>query len=124
MTYQQSLKNIETLKNLILPLEGHQVFFDFSNQTDFKMLFFKNSESDEISKLFKIKYGSKMPAAHIMIDPQGFESFYYGDSFIQYEYNLTADKIEMHDSKEPFRNSTPAEIAIQFHKLLLKLKNM
>lgn len=124
MDYQQSLKNIESLKNLVLPLEAHQVFFDFSNDTNFKMVLLTTSESKKLSELVRRKYISKIPTCFIFIDNQEHEIFYYEDKFIRYSFNLTINQILMHDCKQFFKNQTSAELANQINKLILRLKNM
>ncbi len=125
MTYKQRLKNIEVLKNLVLPTETHEVFFDFSDSSEFTMILFKTSESkDIISDLMTTKFRLKLPLARIQYGPLEHEFFYYEDCSIRYEYNLTTHEILMHDSKEPFRNFSSAELTIEMNKLLLKLKNM
>lgn len=125
MTYEQSLKNIEALKSLILPLETHQVFFDFLNCSEFEMIFFKRNESkDIISDLMTSKFRAELPLARILFDKSDFEIFYYEDNMIRYELNLTTQELLLHNSKEKFRNYSPAELIIEMNKLLLKLKNM
>ena len=125
MAHEQSLKNIETLKNLVLPMETHQVFFDFSNSSEFKMTFFNRIESENIiSEIMTTKFRSKLPLARIVLNKLNHEMLYYEDKFIRYEFNLTTQEIFMHDSKEAFRSYSSAELVIEMNKLLLKLKNM
>lgn len=125
MAYEQSLENIEVLKNLILPMQTHQVFFDFSNNSEFEMKFFNRIESANIiGKLMTTKFRSKLPLARIQYGPLEHEFFYYEDCNIRYEYNLTTQEILMHDSKEPFKKKSSAELVIEMNKLLIKLKNM
>ena len=124
MTYEQSLENVEILKNLALPLDAYHIFFDFENNTEFKMLFFDGSESkDYISDLMRSKFKNKLPIARIQIHLDH-EMFYYEDCHIRYNFDFTTQEVTMNDSKISFRNSSPAEIAIEMNKLLLKLKNM
>ena len=125
MAYEQSLENIEVLKNLILPVFTHQVFFNFANSSDFEMKFFNRIESDNIiGDIMTTKFRLKLPLARIQYGPLEHEFFYYEDCNIRYEYNLTTQEILMHDSKESFRNYSAAELTIEMNKLLLKLKNM
>ncbi len=125
MTYKQRLKNIEVLKNLVLPTETHEVFFDFSDSSEFTMILFKTSVSkDIISDLISIKFRAKLPLAGILFDKLDHEILYYEDYTLRYQYDLTTHEILMHDSKEHFRNFSSAELAIEMNKLLLKLKNM
>lgn len=124
MTYEQSFRNIEKLKNWVIPLDAHRVFFDFSNNSDFKIIFYKKTEPEKIRDLISTKFRSKLPSANIVFNELDHEIFHYEDKNIRYEYNLTTQEILMHDSKEPFRNYSPAQLAIEMNKLLLKLKNM
>lgn len=125
MAYEQSLENIEVLKNLILPTENHQVFFDFFNDNEFKMIFFNRFELENIiGDLMTTKFRSKLPLARIIFNELDHEILYYEDTFLRYKYDLTARKILTHDSKETFRNHSPAELAAEMKKLLFRLKNM
>ena len=106
-------------------MQTHQVFFDFSNNSEFEMKFFNRIESANIiGKLMTTKFRSKLPLARIQYGPLEHEFFYYEDCNIRYEYNLTTQEILMHDSKEPFKKKSSAELVIEMNKLLIKLKNM
>lgn len=124
MTYKQSLENIEKLKNLVVPLDTHQVFFDFFDKSEFKIMFFKRIESTNIiSELMTTKFRAKLPIARIQINSDH-EMFYYEDDLIRYEYNLTTQEVIMNDQKKGFKNRSSAELVIEMNKLLFKLKNM
>lgn len=125
MTYEQSLRNIEKLKDLVIPLGTHHVFFDFSNNFEFILILFEYLKSKNIvSELMTTKFRSKLPLGGIIFNKLDHEIFYYEDKNIRYEYDMTTQEILMHDSKEPFRNYSPAQLVIEINKLLLKLKNM
>ncbi|MEK6628900.1 MAG: hypothetical protein AABY53_09760 [Bdellovibrionota bacterium] len=124
MTYEQSLKNIETLKSLVMPLDAHQIFFDFGNFTEFKIILLKNSESEDIDDIVRDKFRSKLPLAKILITKAGYEILYYQDAFISYRFDFATNETLMHDSKESFRKKSATELALAIDKLLAKLKNM
>lgn len=42
MTYEQSLQNIENIKNFVLPYGNQVVVFDFQNVNSFQVVFYSN----------------------------------------------------------------------------------
>lgn len=116
MSYQQSLKNIEILKNLILPLDGHQIFFDFSNETEFKVLPLKNSESEQITDLIRDKFRSELPQAKIYTNKLDHVILHYEDSLISYKFNFTSESVVINDQKIGFRKKSTVEHTIEINK--------
>lgn len=123
MTYNQSLKNIEILKNLVWPLNADYIFFDFYNSTDFKIIFLNQNESQRIEDYIQEKFRAKQPFTHIRITSTGQEVLYYEDITIRFEYNLTTHEVLKNDLKN-FKKKCPTQVKLDMAKLLLKLKNM
>lgn len=125
MIYTQSLENIEKIKNLILPLDAHQIFFDFPNNSEFKILFFDNLDSENIlEELIRTKFRARLPLAYIYYTNLDFVILDYEDPLTRFTYNFTTYETLVHDIKVGFKNKSSAQLAIEMQKLLLKLKNM
>ena len=125
MLYAKSLENIEKIKNLILPLDAHQIFFDFSNNSEFKVLFFDNLDSENIlEELIRTKFQAELPLARIQYANLDFVFLSYEDPLTRYMYNLTTHQTIINDIKTGFKNQSTAQLVIEMNKLLLKLKNM
>lgn len=118
MTYEQSLKN------MVYPLELHHVFFNFSSNSDFKIIFYSSHESKNISELIKTKFRTKLPFGRIQTTPLGHEVLYYEDPLFRYKYDLTTQDVLINDQKKGVKNSVTAELSLEMNKLLFKLKNM
>lgn len=124
-SYTQSLKNINNLKNLVVPLETHEVFFDFSSKTEFKIIFFNRFEpTDIMSDLILSKFRAELPIGLIQINDLDHEIFAYEDSLTRYKYNYTTQELIISDQKKGFKNQSSAELIVEMNKLLLRLKNM
>ncbi|MEK6628141.1 MAG: hypothetical protein AABY53_05905 [Bdellovibrionota bacterium] len=123
MTYKQSLKNIEILKNLLWPWDTDYIFFDFKTESEFKIIFFDKKNSNKIEKYLPIKHRAKLPVAHVHENEQGQEELYYEDNFFRFRFNLATEEIRMHDILGQFRNC-PIQIKLEMAALERKLKNM
>lgn len=123
MTYEQSLKNIEALKNLVWPWDTEYVFFDFYNYTEFKIIFLNQAQSYRIEDFIKDKFSKELPFTHIRVTSAGHDVLYYEDIIIRYEYNLTTQQVLMNDFKI-FKRRSSAEVKLDMAKLFFKLKNM
>lgn len=125
MTYQQSLENIKTLMNLICAFDQNGIFFDFSNEIEFKILFFdEKTELGKIREIVALKLRSNIPIAYISLEENGHEHFEYYDQHVDYKFNLTTSKIIHDDSNHDFIDQCPAQIKLQVAQLLAKLKQM
>lgn len=123
MTYEQSLKNIEILKNLVWPWDVDYIFFDFKTETEFEIIYFDKKNSHKIEKHLPIKWRAKLPISHIHENEQGQEILYYVDDIVTYEYNLTTDNIVMIYISEEFRHC-PMQMKLEMAALARKLENM
>lgn len=125
MTYQQSLENIKTLINFIRIYDKDSIFFDFSSESEFKIIFYdRETEFEKIRNLGAEKLANNLAAARIAIDENGHENFLYGDSNIDYECNLTTSEVINDETTDDYIQQCPAQIKLQVAQLLAKLKQM
>lgn len=123
MTYEQSLKNIEVLKNLVWPLGSAYIFFDFHTETEFKVIFFNKKAVPKLGARWAAKWRAKLPIAYIHKNQLDQEILHYADEAITYEYNLSMQNILLSyvlGQLSPCRTQIKLEIAA----LVQKLKNM
>lgn len=123
MTYEQSLKNIEVLKNYILPFGCDYIYFNFINHSDFEVIFLDENELNKIEDFIIAKFRAKQPFTHIRVKPDGQEVLYYEDAIIRYEYSLTTHEILKNDYKN-FKKRSVSQLKLDMAKLLFKLKNI
>lgn len=123
MTYEQSLKNIELLKNHATPFNCEYLYYDFSSQTDFKLIFMTKNESGDFVDIIRIKFNANLPFAYICITEDSHEVLYYEDEFIHYEFDLTTQTALSNDYKKT-SNRCPAQMKLDMARLLIMLKNM
>ncbi|MEK6628509.1 MAG: hypothetical protein AABY53_07775 [Bdellovibrionota bacterium] len=123
MTYEQSLKNIEVIKNLISPWSIDYIFFDFKTETEFEVVFFDKENSDKIEELIPVKLRAKLPIAHLHENKLGQVILHYIAKPLIYEYNLTTNSVVMNYISGQSR-SCPAQMKLDMALLFHKLKNM
>ena len=123
MTYEQSLENIEVLKNLVWPWNIDYIFFDFESETVFKIIFFDKKNSHKIEDYLPVKHRAKLPVAHIHENEQGQEELYYEDDTFRYRMNLVNQEIHMHDILGYFKHC-PLQMKLEMAALARKLENM
>lgn len=123
MTYKQSLKNIEILKNLVWPWDTEYIFFNFKTEAEFEVLFFDKENSHKIEEYLPLKWNAKLPLAHIHENKIGQEILLYVDNTVTYKHNLTTDIIIMNDILGQFK-SCRAQMKLEMAALARKLKNM
>ncbi len=123
MTYAQSLKNIEVLKNLVWPWGVEFVFFNFKTTTEFEIIFFDKQNSHRIEEYLIVKDHAKLPVAHIHENEQGQEILYYEDDIFRYRFNCVTEEIYMHDSTGYFKHC-PLQMKLEIAALVRKLENM
>lgn len=123
MTYEQSLKNIEVLKNLAWPWDTDYVFFDFKTDSEFEVIFFDKENSEKIEEYLITKHRAELPVAHIHENEQGQEILYYEDNFFRFRTNLVTDEIYEHDFTGYFKHC-PLQMKLEIAALVRKLENM
>lgn len=123
MTYEQSLKNINILKNLVWPWDIEYIFFDFKTEANFEIIFFDKESSCKIEDYLPVKWNAKLPLGHIHENEYGQEILLYVDNLVTYKYNLTTDNIIMLYISGQFR-SCPVQMKLEMAALARKLENM
>lgn len=125
MTYQQSLKNITALLNFIRIYDKDSIFFDFSNASEFKIIFYnRESELEKIQTICTEKFNANLAMAMITLRENEHEHFHYYDTNIDYEFDLTASELVFDDSNHDYLQQSPAQIKLHVAQLLTKLKQM
>lgn len=123
MAYEQSLKNIEILKNLVWPWDVDYIFFDFKTETEFEIIFFDKENSSKIEDYLVAKHHAELPVAHIHENKQGQEELYYEDKAFRFRANLVSQEIYEHNIIGYFK-SCPLQMKLEIAALVRKLENM
>lgn len=123
MTYEQSLRNIAALKNLVWPWQTDYIFFDFETETEFKVIFLDKENSDKIEDYLSVKWNARLPVAHIHENEQGQEELYYADESLSYQINLVTQEIRLHDVLGSLQHC-PLQMKLEVAALARKLENM
>lgn len=92
MDLEISLKNIEKLKDFIMPFECQHIYFDFNSDTEFTTKFYDDDSTEFVCSIMKLSQKRLRPYARILIRNY-LEIFYYYDSNIYYEFDLTNNKL-------------------------------
>lgn len=125
MTYQQSLENIKATINFVRIYDKDEIFFDFSNETDFKIIFYdRETELEKIQKLAGERLNNNLAAVMIMLRYDEQEYFLYSDANLDYEYNLTTSELVYDNSNDDYIKQSAAQIKLQVAQLIAKLKQM
>lgn len=125
MTYQQSLENIKATINFVRIYDKDEIFFDFSNETDFKIIFYdRETELEKIQKLAGERLNNNLAAVMIMLRDDEQEYFLYSDANLDYEYNLTTSELVYDNSNDDYIKQSAAQIKLQVAQLIAKLKQM
>ncbi len=92
MDYEASLKNIERLKNFIMPYDCQCIYFNFTSETEFSIQFFDNVSNNFMDSLTYESFAKKLPYVRILTKGTQ-EIFYYSDDNIHYKYDLIQNKV-------------------------------
>lgn len=92
MTYEQSLKNIEILKNIVWPIDtGYYIFFDFYSESEFKTVLLNCPLL--LNEKMCANNNAKLPVANIHCNKLGQEILFYDDQNLNIDFNLTTNKL-------------------------------
>lgn len=92
MTYEQSLKNIEILKNIVWPFNTDKyIFFDFHSETEFKIVFINCHLI--LNEKMVTNNAAKLPVANIHCAEFGQEILFYDDQNMNIDFNLTTNQL-------------------------------
>lgn len=122
MAYEQSLKNIEVLKNLVWPWNIDYVFFDYKTVSEFEIIFFDKENSKKIEEYLIANDQAGLPVAHIHENEQGQEILYYEDNSFRFRTNLVTGEIYEHDFTGYFKHC-PLQMKLEIAALVRKLEN-
>ncbi len=120
MTYEQSLQNIENIKNFVLPL-GHQVVvFDFQKADSFQIIFFSNYTDQINDKLRADALNRNCAFALIENDKNDMPILMYIDDNLTTAFNLQLNEtVDFYHLKKIDKEKLKKE----FLALLSHLKN-
>lgn len=93
MTYEQSLQNIENIKNFVLPYGNQVVVFDFQNVNSFQVVFYSNY-TDQLNDTLRADALNRNCAyARIKNSEYDFPVLAYIDNNLMITYNLELNEI-------------------------------
>lgn len=92
MELETSLANIDKLKNFIMPFNCPHIYFEFNSDTEFTVQFFDDDSTAFIGSIMNLSQKQLRPYARILLR-NNLEIFYYYDSNIYYEFDLTNNKL-------------------------------
>ncbi len=120
MTYEQSLQNIENIKNFVLPY-GHQVaVFDFQSANSFRVVFYENYTDQINDPLMAAALTRGCAFAHIENDKNDQSILSYIDDHQILLFNLTTNEtIDFYRKRLVDKEKLKKE----FEALLRHLKN-
>ena len=120
MTYEQSLQNIENIKNFILPYGDCIIFFDFKIANSFEIVFFTKSTYLENDKLRADALNRNCPHALIKNDKNDLPVLSYIDNNITLNFNIGLNEtVQFHSKKTVDNNKLKNELM----SLIKQLKN-
>ena len=119
MTYEQSIRNIETLKNFIHPWNSLRIDFYFTTDSDFNCIIHKLDEENEI----KYAFNKSKPYAVILKNIFNCEILHYIDSNVTLDFDLTNNQVVEFISEENLRPKNALEIKNQVQALIRELKH-
>ncbi len=120
MTYEQSLQNIENIKNFVLPYGNQVVVFDFQSADSFQIIFYSNYTDQLNDKLRADALNRNRPHAFIENDKNDLPILSYIDKNLIVNFNIMlSETIDFH-KREPIDK---AQLQIELMSLVRHLKN-
>ena len=92
MTYEQSVQNIENIKNFVLPYGQQVAVFDFQNVDSFQVVFYENYTDQINDSLRAVALNRNCAFAHIENDPNDQSILSYIDEHQILLFNLTTNE--------------------------------
>ncbi len=92
MTYEQSLQNIENIKNFVLPYNCDRVVLNFKNEVLFEPEFYMTCSRQEIDKLRADALNRNCPHAVIVNDEKDMPILSYIDKNLIINFNLALNE--------------------------------
>ena len=120
MDYQQSIKNLNHLKNFVRAWTECRIFFFFYSDSEYKIEIYNTKRTNKQKKRIDRKRRSKFPYSFISNDESGEETLYYRDQNIAVEYDLFLQKTTDFICNDPVDKK---RVQQQFLLLIELLKN-
>ena len=95
MTYEQSLQNIKTLKELISAFDNEWfVFFDFRDEVQFEIIFCRFADWDFWCEFLRTKRKDALPWGRVHVTEDDEVVFYYSDvNIVWHQYNMIKEEL-------------------------------
>lgn len=116
MTYEQSVKLCEHLRNTVSAFDCEIVFFDFKSAYEYEIIFIDKFDIQFTRTISSQKERDKLPCAFIF-STNNECSFHYSDQNIDCEYNLYTGEIYLFESYEEKRSPCSDMLRLEFAKL-------
>ena len=120
MTYEQSLQNIENIKNFVLPYGNQVVVFDFQNVDLFQIIFFSNYTDQISDKLRADALNRNCGFAVIENDKNDLPILSYIDDNLTMTFNLELNEVVQFERSKPVNIE---KLKNDFMDLIKLLKN-
>lgn len=120
MDYQQSIKNLNHLKNFIRAWDECYIFFFFNSETNYDIEIYDLQYSAEEQKKIDLHLRGCYPYAYINNEKSGHELLYYHDQNIGIEYDFFLEQFNYFYCKDPVDIKAVQQ---QFLMLIEMLKN-
>lgn len=101
MTYEQSWENIHKLLSLVRPIDGAVLAFEFSTNTDFKLLIREIDIPDYVQSVIRYQTSRDLPFAE-MYYKSGEDILAYDDINGHWSINMTTSRLVMFGSNEGY----------------------
>ena len=120
MTYEQSLQNIENIKNFVLPYNCDRVVLNFKNEVLFESEFYMSCSRQEIDKLRADALNRNCPHAVIFNDENDLPILSYIDDNLIITFNIAMNETIRFHRKTIIDK---AKLKAEFSSLIKQLKN-
>ncbi len=120
MDYQQSIKNLNHLKNFVRAWTECSIFFFFYSETEFKNETYCNNRTQVQKKIIDEMLRNGFPYGYISNKDTGEEILYYRDQNITVQYDLFFEKYNIFYCYDPVDKKILQQ---QFLQLVELLKN-
>ncbi len=92
MDYQQSIKNLNHLKNFVRAWAECRIFFFFYSETEYEIKIYSGQRTRKQKKIIDKNLRNGFPYGYISNDESGEEILYYRDNNISVEYDFFLQK--------------------------------
>lgn len=120
MDYQQSIKNLNHLKNFIRAWDECYIFFFFNSEANYDIEICGIEEATALQKKIDLHLRSRFPYGYVCNNSGAEETVYYCDKNIIVEYDLFAQQFNDFICFDPVDNKN---LQKQFLILIEMLKN-